>query len=777
MAGLLSMAFLGTTVQASKPGVAYNATTHFQHGSSIPVNESQLKKEIPVGYDVNPDTQASAKKGKYEKLFKEDDVKELNIKVDENNWNYLLQHANKEPYVLADRVSIGGDSVDYVGLKTKGNWTLLTAWQSDTDRFSFAINVGKFVKKAGGYSDTQNFYGIKKLSLNNVTGDATYLKEYLSYKLFREMGIPAPYCSLVKLTINGKYWGVYSLIENIDSPMYKRATSFSDVDFYKCEKTGGSLVYSSSFDPYLDGSADFDLSTYDRQGNVLSAYTGLWDHQETGTTIEDYQEEMEAAKTPEEVAKAKKTGEKVKKSMKGIMKWMKKLDALNKNQNPDTASYEAAIEEILDVDAVLKYFAANTYLVSMDSYQSDEAHNFCIGYHDGKVFVVPWDYNYSFGAFDITSASEFINFNIDNPVVKVNIKDRPLLNVLLKNKNLRTRYEQYLLDCCKIACAGGTVTGTDLAGNTYTRTYPKYNFKTIIDNFKNGKLGAVLQQQPVEQPFYSYDQYKNSCTPFANIINQRTVAVINQVYDNTTKVGDLGIAMSTMGFSSGAWGWPGGWGWPGQNQGGTEPSPIPEIKDLVMVQPSPSPSEKPSPSPSEKPSPSPSMKPSSSPSPSLKPSTAPSVPGVKVTLSNQTAESSNTIGGTISLSTVNNQDLDLSKLKVKYYFTADSNGSQNVWIDSAAMQYQKEPWYAAVTSDTVASVKAVNAGSAFADRCMEISFTSGEKLDMGATLNISFRMANDSWSNFNQANDYSYGKADHVVVTYDGVVISGVEPE
>lgn len=787
IAGLLSISLCGTTVMAAKPGIAYNATTWYQHGSSIPVSESQLKTSIPAGYDVNANTQASAKKGVYAKLFEEDTVQELNITVDENNWNYLLQHANKEPYVLADSVSIGGESVDYVGLKTKGNYSLLTAWQSDTDRFSFAINVGKYIKKDNGYSDTQNFYGIKKFSLNNVTGDATYLKEYLSYKLFREMGIPAPYCSLVKLCINGKYWGVYSLIENIDSPMYKRATSFSDVDFYKPEKQGGSLVYSNSFDPYLDGSKDFDLSTYDQNGNVLAAYTGLWDHQQTGTTIEDYQDAIASAKTQEDLDKAEKKGEKVKASMKGIMSWMKKLNELNQTSNANTASYEAAAEEILDVDAVLKYFAANTYLASLDSYQSDEAHNFCIGYHDGKVFAVPWDYNYSFGAFDIMNASDYINFSIDNPVVKVNMSERPLLNVLLKNDNFRKRYENYLLDCCKIACAGGTVTGTDLAGRSYTNTYEPYYFKKIIENFKNGELGAVLSQTPVEAPFYSYDQYIKSCTPFENVINQRTVAVINQVYDDFTKVGDLGIKMSDMGFSSGAWGWPGSWGgWPGSGSTGTEPWPIPEIKPYGDAQPSPSPSLKPSeqpsvtPSPSvkpsEQPSPSPSVQPSvqPSPSPSVKPSAQPAGEAtVKVGLSSQTAEMSNTIGGSITLSTLNNDSLDLSKLKVKYYFTADTAGKQNVWIDSAAMQYQRDPWYAALTSDTSASVVSVNTTSPLANRCMEVSFASNEKLEQGATLTISFRVANEDWSTFDQTNDYSYQKPENVVVTYDGKVVAG----
>lgn len=93
------------------------------------------------------------------------------------------------------------------------------------------------------------------------------------------------------------------------------------------------------------------------------------------------------------------------------------------------------------------------------------------------------------------------------------------------------------------------------------------------------------------------------------------------------------------------------------------------------------------------------------------------------------------------------------------------------------MQFQRDPWYLAVTSDTSASVKSVDTGSSLADRCMEISFTSTEKLDKGATLNISFRIANENWSSFQQANDYSYGNADHVVVTYDDAVVSGVEPK
>lgn len=771
IAGLLSISMFGTTVSASKPGVAYNATTWYQHGSSVQVSESQLKTSIPTGYDVNESTQASAKKGEYEKLFAEDCVQDLNITISENNWNYLLQHANKEPYVMADRVSIGNQSVDYVGLKTKGSYSLLTAWQSDTDRFSFAVNVGKYVKKDNGYSDTQNFFGMKKFSLNNVTGDATYLKEYLSYKMFRELGIPAPYCSLVKLNINGKYWGVYSLIENIDTPMYKRATTFSDVDFYKPENTGGSLVYNSKFDPYLNGSANLDLSTYDQNGNVLASYTGLWDHQETGTTIEDYQDAV-AKGDPEKIQKKDKE---VKENIIEMMTWMKKLGQLNNTSNANTTSYETTAEEILDVDAVLKYFAANTFIAMLDGYQANEAHNFAIGIHDGKVFAVPWDYNYSFGAFNLYNTSDYINFNIDKPVTRVNMSERPLLNVLLKNDKFRAKYEQYLLDCCKMACMGGTVSGTDLAGKAYSRTYAPNYFKSIIDSFKSGDLGAALRENPVETPFYTYDQYVKTCDPFAALIQLRATAVQNQVNDNFTRVSDYGIVLSTFGFSQSwgfgnnqTWTFPADWKFPEGSI--VTPSPSPSVRPTYT--PSPSPSLRPSPSPSVKPSPSPSVSPSVKPSakPSANPSTG--TAAVKVQLSNQTSTSTNTIGGSISLTTLNGTAFDLSKLKVKYYFTADSNSKQNVWIDSAAMQCNRAPWYSALTSGTSASVETIT-GNSNADRCMTIGFTSTESLTSDATFTINFRMANDNWSNFDQSNDYSYGESENVVILYDGKVIAG----
>ena len=45
----------------------------------------------------------------------------------------------------------------------------------DSDRYSFRLNLGKYVKG-------QTYHGLDKLSLNNSVCDASYLKDFLCYE-------------------------------------------------------------------------------------------------------------------------------------------------------------------------------------------------------------------------------------------------------------------------------------------------------------------------------------------------------------------------------------------------------------------------------------------------------------------------------------------------------------------------------------------------------------------------------------------------------------------
>lgn len=494
-----------TVYAANMPG--NNSSTSYTHGSSTTVTEDMLftEDDIPDSYDVNNETQGKASSGAYTSLFNDESVENVYIDINENNWNYMLQNAIDKPNVLTNSVTIGGQTVQYASIKTKGNLTLSSVWNSDSDRFSFTVNFGKYIKKKNGYSANQNLYGLSKVSFNNIYGDSTLMKEYLSYKLMTEMGIPTPCYSLVNLYVNGEFYGVYMMVESVDSALTQRTLNEKSDYLVKPESSGGDLVYDSSLDQYYNeetGEFEFTSSDYPTDSsNPLYKYNGLWENDED--TFNDIYD-----------------------SLSTVFKWMKTLNELSNSENPNTEEYKEQLESIMDVDNVIRYFAVNTYLVNLDSYQSEKMQNYALYINDeGYMHILPWDYNYSFGAYGVSNASAMINFNIYNPLVNCTLDERPLLNVILQNDEYKALYESYLNDCCTIASEGGTTSdGT---------TYSENNFENIINSYKT-QLTENYSNDPTA--FYTVDQYTTASTLLSELIAQRSEAVLKQLSGDTEEV-------------------------------------------------------------------------------------------------------------------------------------------------------------------------------------------------------------------------------------------------
>ena len=102
------------------------------------------------------------------------------------------------------------------------------------------------------------------------------------------------------------------------------------------------------------------------------------------------------------------------------------------------------LEDYFDVDEILRYLAAHTVLVNLDSYSSSMAQNYYLYERDGKISVLPWDYGLAFGGFQSQSASSVINFPIDTPVSGVTMESRPLINQLLEVSEYLDLYHEYL---------------------------------------------------------------------------------------------------------------------------------------------------------------------------------------------------------------------------------------------------------------------------------------------------------------------------------------------
>lgn len=273
---------------------------------------------------------AEAKEYPYlDNLFAEGVVNEINIDISEEDWADLVENPLEETYYAVD-VTINGETLSNVALRTKGNNTLTSVASSDSDRYSFKIDFDYF-------NDGENYYGLKKLNLNNNYGDASYMREYISYRIMGELGIPVPATSYTHITINGEEWGLYLAVEPIDEVFLERTFGDSTGDLYKPDGTGADLVY---------------------RGDDMSEYPGL------------------VLKTNEETSDGS-----------AILDLMKALES------------GQGLENVLDVDEVLRYLAANVALANYDSYLGNTTHNYYLYEQDGRFTIVPWDYNYSFGGF------------------------------------------------------------------------------------------------------------------------------------------------------------------------------------------------------------------------------------------------------------------------------------------------------------------------------------------------------------------------------------------
>jgi CotH kinase protein len=88
-------------------------------------------------------------------------------------------------------------------LVNSGNRTL------HADKRSWKINFDV----AGG---EDRVAGMSKLNLKSMCNDPSQMREALAWRLFRSAGVPAARHSYAKLAINGRYLGLFSLIEQVD---------------------------------------------------------------------------------------------------------------------------------------------------------------------------------------------------------------------------------------------------------------------------------------------------------------------------------------------------------------------------------------------------------------------------------------------------------------------------------------------------------------------------------------------------------------------------------
>lgn len=210
-----------------------------------------------------------------EKYFDRDKVMEVNIEIDESDLKDMNENAIKEEFKSA-KVTVNGDTYGSVGIRTKGNSSLTSVADSDSNRYSYKINFDK-------YNTSQSMEGLTQLNLNNCYSDPSYMREFLTYSICEEMGLATPEFAYAKVSINGEYHGLYLAVEGLKESYLEN--NFGDVtgDLYKSDE-GSSLQYKGD-DPesYSNLIIESDKKTAD-----WSKVTKLLKSLDIGEDIEKY---------------------------------------------------------------------------------------------------------------------------------------------------------------------------------------------------------------------------------------------------------------------------------------------------------------------------------------------------------------------------------------------------------------------------------------------------------------------------------------------------------
>ena len=311
------------------------------------------------------------------------------VELQVEDWDAFLDSAPAEAYTPCT-VVIDGEAFYQVGLRAKGNNSLRLTEQYGLSRYSLKLEFDHYV-------DGGSYHGLDKLSLDASFQDNSYLKSYLVYDMMAFMGVPAPLCSYVWVTVNGQPWGLFLAIEEPEEAFARRSFGVNHGQLYKPD-----------YRSLRAENADVALRYID---DDPSSYPNIFENAKFEAGAEDQAQLVEA------------------------------LRVLSTGEDLETA---------VNVDEVLRYFAVQVFVMNWDSYLGHTGHNYFLYEEDGVLSILPWDYNLSFGTYalgmtdPIRDPGVLINWPVNTPAPGEVMQKRPLYHNLMKNDRYFAIYRAYL---------------------------------------------------------------------------------------------------------------------------------------------------------------------------------------------------------------------------------------------------------------------------------------------------------------------------------------------
>jgi spore coat protein CotH len=353
--------------------------------------------------DWNEQSHGDKAEPDYQLIFPDDKVNRIDIKIEPENWKKM--QADLVSNVGSGQGTPGqppGD-IEYdllwvpcniyfndiqwyqAGIRYKGNSSLRTTYQRGIKKLPLKLDFDQFEDTYPAIKN-QRFYGFKQLSLKNNFDDKSFMREKVASDLFREYGLVSPRTAFYRVYIDfgegEKYFGLYTLVEEVDDTVIKTQYAETNGNLYKPEGTGASFAAGS-----------FDISDmYKKTNETENDYSDI---QQLYTIINSSERE-----TSNEL-------------------WKDKLNV------------------VFDVPKFLKWLAANTTMQNWDTY-GRMTHNYYLynNPESGKLEWIPWDNNEALqdgkmgGALSLSLSEVGVNW--------------PIIRYIMNDKEWETEYKQNL---------------------------------------------------------------------------------------------------------------------------------------------------------------------------------------------------------------------------------------------------------------------------------------------------------------------------------------------
>ena len=164
---------------------------------------------------------------KTEGLFDPWVLRTVNLTFTAANWQSILVSNYTSGSNLVANLELDGTTYYGVGVRYRGN----TSYTSSGTKKSLNIDIN--------YTNADlRLDGYKALNLNNANLDDSVMREPLYFNTMRLYSI-CPRASIVKLNINGEYWGIYSFVQQEDGDLIKEWCPSNDGDRWRAPNMAG----------------------------------------------------------------------------------------------------------------------------------------------------------------------------------------------------------------------------------------------------------------------------------------------------------------------------------------------------------------------------------------------------------------------------------------------------------------------------------------------------------------------------------------------------------